>query len=58
MSTEDEPKKLSEDDPQATPAWHRARAQRLRKNGFMKMALEHEQIANMLDERRQEQQTK
>ena len=44
MSTEDEPKKLSETDPQATPAWHRARAQRLRKNGFMKMALEHEQI--------------
>src|SRR5262245_36095753 len=30
MSTEDEPKKLSEDDPQATPTWHRARAQRLR----------------------------
>jgi hypothetical protein len=26
MSTEDEPKKLSEDDPQATPEWHRARA--------------------------------
>lgn len=38
MSTEDESKKLSEDDPQATPAWQ-ARAQRLRKNGFMKMAL-------------------
>src|SRR5262245_18471887 len=57
MSTEDEPKKLSEDDPQATPTWHRARAQRLRKNGFMKMALEHEQIAQMLV-RQQEQQTK
>jgi hypothetical protein len=52
MSTEDEPKKRSEDDPQATPAWHRARAQRLRK-----MALEHEQIAQML-ERQQEQQMK
>jgi len=55
MSTEDEPKKLSEDDPQATPGWHRARAQRLRKNGFMKMALEHEQIANMLEGEREEQ---
>jgi hypothetical protein len=57
MSTEDEPKKRSEDDPQATPAWHRARAQRLRKDGFTKMALEHEQIAQML-ERQQEPQTK
>jgi hypothetical protein len=42
MSSEDEPKKLSEDDPQVTPAWHRAGAQRLRKKGFMKMALKHE----------------
>jgi hypothetical protein len=57
MSIEDEPKKQCEDDPRATPAWHRARAQRLRKNGFMKMALEHEEIAQML-ERQQEQQTK
>jgi hypothetical protein len=57
MSTEDEPKKRSEDDPRATPAWHRARAQRLRKNGFTKMALEHEQIAQVLD-RQQEQQMK
>ena len=57
MSTEGEPKKLSEDDPQATPAWHRARAQRLRKNGFTKMALEHEQIAQMI-ERQWQQHTK
>jgi hypothetical protein len=42
MSCEDEPKKLSEGDPQATPAWHRAGTQPLRKNGFMKMALEYE----------------
>jgi hypothetical protein len=56
MSTEDE-QEVEEDDSQATPAWHRARAQRLRKNGFTKMALEHEQIAQML-ERQQEPQTK
>jgi hypothetical protein len=52
MSTEDEPKKLSEDDPQATPEWHRARAKGLRKNGFTKMAEEHEQIAQMLERQR------
>lgn len=48
MSTEDKPEKLREDDPQATPEWHRARAESLRKNGFTKMAEQHEQIAQML----------
>jgi hypothetical protein len=57
MSIEDDPKKLGEDDVQATPEWHRARAKGLRKNGFTKMAEEHEQTAQML-ERQQEQQTK
>jgi hypothetical protein len=52
MSTEDKPKKLSEDDPQATPEWHRARAQRLRKSGFTKVAQEHEQIAQMIEHQR------
>jgi hypothetical protein len=40
-----------------TPAWHPARAQRLRKNGFTKIALEQEQIAQML-EHQQKQQSK
>jgi hypothetical protein len=57
MSTEDDPKKLSEDDPQATPEWHRARAKSLRKNGFTKMAQEHEQIA-LMPERQLRQPTK
>jgi hypothetical protein len=52
MSTEDEPKKLSEDDSQATPEWHRARAKGLRKNSFRKMAQEHEQIAQMIERQR------
>jgi hypothetical protein len=56
MSTED-PEKLREDDAQATPEWHRARAKALRKNGFAKMAEQHEQIAQIL-ERQQKQQTK
>ena len=56
MSTED-PEKLREEEAQATPEWHRARAKGLRKNGFTKMAQEHEQIAQML-ERQQKQQTK
>jgi hypothetical protein len=29
--------------------WHRARAEQLRKNGFMKMAEEHEQIAQTIE---------
>jgi hypothetical protein len=49
MSIEDDPNKLREDDVQATPEWHRARAKALRKNGFAKMAEQHEQIALMLE---------
>ena len=52
MSTEDDPKKVREDDAQATPEWHRARARLLRKSGFTKMAQEHEQIAQMIESRR------
>jgi hypothetical protein len=55
MSTADDPKKLREDDTQATPEWHRARARLLRKSGFAKMAQEHEQIAQMIESRRQQQ---
>jgi hypothetical protein len=55
MPTEDKPEKPRKDDFRETPAWHRARAQGLRKNGFMKMAQEHEQIAQMIESRRQQQ---
>ena len=54
MSTEEEPKKSCEDDAEATPEWHRARARRLRKSGFTKMAREHEQTAEMIERRRQQ----
>ena len=57
MSIEDDPKKLGEDDVQATPEWHRARAKALRKNGFAKMAEQHEQIAQLI-EHQQKQHTK
>jgi len=36
---------MRKDDAPATPEWHRARAKDLRRNGFTKMAEEHEQIA-------------
>jgi hypothetical protein len=55
MSTEDKPEKPREDDFRETPEWHRARAKRLRKSGFTKMAQEHEQIAQMIESRRQQQ---
>jgi hypothetical protein len=55
MSTEDSPKKPREDDAEATPEWHQARARLLRKSGFTKMAQEHEQIAQMIKNRRQQQ---
>ena len=55
MSTDDDPKKVREDDTQATPEWHRARARLLRKSGFMQMAQEHEQIAQMIESRRRQQ---
>jgi hypothetical protein len=55
MSTDDSPEKPREDDARATPEWHRARAKSLRKNGFTKMAEEHEQIAQVIERRRQQQ---
>jgi hypothetical protein len=58
MSTEDDPKKLGEDDAEATSEWHRARAKNLRKHGFTRMAEEHEQIARTLEHRQREQETK
>ena len=51
MSTEDDPEKSREE----SPEWHRERANRLRKNGFTKMAQEHEQIAQTIERRRQQQ---
>jgi len=41
-----------------SPKWHRARAARLRANGFEKMAEEHEQIAEIIERRRREQENK
>jgi uncharacterized protein YdcH (DUF465 family) len=51
MSTEDDPKKRREE----SAEWHRARAKRLREHGFTKMAEEHEQLAQEIKRRRQEQ---
>jgi hypothetical protein len=48
MSAEDDREKSRE----KSPRWHRARAARLRANGFTKMAEEHEQIAEMIERRR------
>src|SRR5262249_59830443 len=50
MSIEDDPKKSR--DAEATPEWHRARAKDLRRNGFTKMAEEHEQIARTIERQR------
>ena len=59
MSIEDDPKKMRQGDAQATPEWHRSRAKDLRRNGFTKMAEEHEQIARTIErQRREQQQTK
>ena len=55
MSIEDDPKKPRQDDAQATPEWHRARAKDLRRNGFTKMAVEHEQIARRIERQRRDQ---
>lgn len=52
MSTDDKPERPREDDAEATPEWHRARAKRLRESGFTKMAEEHEQIAQAIERRR------
>jgi hypothetical protein len=50
MSTEDDREKSREE----SPEWHRARAKSLRKQGFTKMAEEREQIAQMIERRRQQ----
>ena len=54
MSTEDDRKNSRED----SPEWHRARAEQLRKKGFTKMAEEHEQMAQMIERRREQQQAR
>ena len=51
MSTEDDREKRREE----SPEWHRARAKSLRKHGFTKMAEEHEQIAQAIERRRQQE---
>ncbi|MFL6821518.1 MAG: hypothetical protein ACJ8FA_03015 [Xanthobacteraceae bacterium] len=53
-STEDDAEKSREE----SPEWHWARAKSLRENGFAKMAEEHEQIAQAIERRRQQEQTK
>jgi hypothetical protein len=58
MSIEDDPKKPREDNAEATPEWHRARAKDLRRNGFTKMAEEHEQIARTIERQQREQRAK
>ena len=58
MSTEDDSKKPGENDAQATPAWHRARAKQLRKDGYPKMAARHEEVARMIERRRRQEQSK
>jgi hypothetical protein len=50
MSTEDDREKRREE----SPEWQRVRAKSLRKNGFTKMAEEHEQIAQAIERRRQQ----
>jgi hypothetical protein len=50
MSTEDDREKSREE----SPEWHRARAKSLWKQGFTKMAEEHEQIAQAIERRRQQ----
>jgi hypothetical protein len=49
--TEDDLEKRREE----SAEWHRARAKSLRKNGFTKMAEEHEQIAQAIEYRRQQE---
>jgi DNA-binding FadR family transcriptional regulator len=55
MSSESKPEKPREDDFRETPEWHRPRAQGSRKNGFTKMAEEHEQIVQAIERGRQQQ---
>jgi hypothetical protein len=55
MSTEDKPEKSREE----SPEWHRARAKKLRKDGYPKMADQHEEVARMIErQRRQQEKTK
>jgi|SRR6516165_7681495 len=54
MFTEDDREKRREESPER----HRARAKSLREHGFTKMAEEHEQIAQAIERRRQQEQTK
>jgi hypothetical protein len=51
MATEDQSEKSGKE---KSAEWHRARARRLRANGFTKMAEEHEQVAEAI-ERQQKQ---
>jgi len=51
MSTENDLEKSREE----SPEWHRARAKQLRENGFTKMAEEHEQLAQAIERRQQQQ---
>jgi hypothetical protein len=44
--------KLHKDGTVETPEWHRARAKRLRQNGFTKMAEQHEEVAQAIERRR------
>ena len=52
MSIEDDLKKPRH--AEATPEWHRARAKDLRRNGFTKMAEEHEEIARTIERQQRE----
>jgi hypothetical protein len=54
MSPENDREKRREQ----SPEWHRARAKSLRAHGFTKMAEEHEQIGEMIERRRREQESK
>ena len=51
---------MSEDDREKSrddsPEWHRARAKQLRKDGYPKMADQHEEVARMIERRRHQQQ--
>jgi hypothetical protein len=51
MSTEDDREKRRDE----SPEWHRARAKQLRKEGYTKMAEQHEQVAQMIERQRQKQ---
>jgi hypothetical protein len=52
MSTAADSEKSRED----SPEWHRDRAEKLRKNGFTKMAEEHEHLAQAIERQREQQQ--